>query len=79
MSQDLKDQIRREAYITNEIVIQQEALRTRRDQEDLYHRSNWENLMHKKLSGSELDLFIHGEHESKKGKHSDINRKQKIF
>ena len=68
MSQDLKDQIRREAYITNEIVIKQEALRTRRDREDLSHRSNWENLMHKKLSGSELDLFIHGEHETKNRK-----------
>lgn len=68
MSQDLKDQIRREAYITNEIVIKQEALRTKRDREDLSHRSNWENLMHKKLSGSELDLFIHGEHEAKNRK-----------
>lgn len=65
MSQDLKDQIRREAYITNEIVIKQEALRTRQDREELRHRSNWECLMHKKLSGSELDLFINGENEAK--------------
>lgn len=29
MSQDLRDQIRREAYITNEIIIKQETLRAR--------------------------------------------------
>lgn len=29
MSQELRDQIRREAYITNEIIIKQETLRAR--------------------------------------------------
>lgn len=29
MSGDLRDQIRREAYITNEIIIKQEAIRAR--------------------------------------------------
>ncbi|EAT41725.1 AAEL006656-PA [Aedes aegypti] len=33
MSQDLRDQIRREAYITNEIIIKQETLRARMDRE----------------------------------------------
>lgn len=40
MPQDLRDQIRREAYITNEIIIKQETLRAR---EGMY-----ENLLHKK-------------------------------
>nr|XP_029733088.1 anoctamin-4-like isoform X6 [Aedes albopictus] len=34
MSQDLRDQIRREAYITNEIIIKQETLRARMDREN---------------------------------------------
>lgn len=31
MSTELRDKIRREAYITNEIIIKQEALRAQRD------------------------------------------------
>ncbi|XP_062563728.1 anoctamin-1 isoform X2 [Armigeres subalbatus] len=40
MSQELRDQIRREAYITNEIIIKQETLRARMDREDEFTQNN---------------------------------------
>lgn len=61
----LRDQIRREAYITNEIVIKQETKRAalnRSNSAVSRHRrinqNNWNMLLSNKLSGSQLDLFI---------------------
>ncbi|CAO1405540.1 unnamed protein product [Diamesa tonsa] len=62
MSQELRDQIRREAYITNEIIIKQEAIRASSGTTrvpTVTNQSQWNNLLRNKLSGSQLDLFIH--------------------
>jgi anoctamin-1 len=61
----LRDQIRREAYITNEIVIKQEAERaafnksSARESNRKMSQNNWNMLLSNKLSGSQLDLLIH--------------------
>lgn len=73
MSSKLRDQIRREAYITNEIIIKQEATRARfntrqnsvRDPTDhvldpAIITTHMEQLMSENLSRSQLDLMIHG-------------------
>lgn len=73
MSGKLRDQIRREAYITNEIIIKQEAARARfntrqnsvRDatdhvQEPVNMTERIEELMSANLSRSQLDLVMHG-------------------
>ncbi|XP_055379077.1 anoctamin-1 isoform X3 [Condylostylus longicornis] len=68
MSTDLRDQIRREAYITNEIIIKQETLRARAEraiEQNVENDPNlsfikMEKLMSGKLSQSELDLMMHG-------------------
>lgn len=68
VSAELRDQIRREAYITNEIIIKQEALRATRAaavRETIKSPSAWHNLMANNLSGSQLDLFIHNEQETR--------------
>lgn len=68
VSGDLRDQIRREAYITNEIIIKQEALRASEVvSAKSYIKSNtaWNNLLSNKLTGSQLDLFIHSQNETK--------------
>ncbi|XP_060518729.1 anoctamin-4 isoform X2 [Cylas formicarius] len=73
---ELRDRIRREAYITNEIIIKQEALRAQHgnplaagdaDRENLRNINEapstpqqWDRLISKSLSGSEFDLLIHG-------------------
>uniref|UniRef100_A0A6M2E3R9 Anoctamin n=1 Tax=Xenopsylla cheopis TaxID=163159 RepID=A0A6M2E3R9_XENCH len=61
MPQALRDQIRREAYITNEIIIKQESTRARgKDCQVLDHVASqqWANLLDRTLSGSQLDLAI---------------------
>lgn len=68
VSSELKDQIRREAYITNEIVIKQEALRANENapgRSYIKSPSAWNKLLGNNLSGSQLDLFIHHEHENR--------------
>ncbi|VEN38241.1 unnamed protein product [Callosobruchus maculatus] len=72
----LRDQIRREAYITNEIIIQQETLRAqsgklrpspkridklRNINEAPATPEQWDRLISKSLSGSEFDLLVHHE------------------
>ncbi|XP_055626952.1 anoctamin-1 isoform X2 [Toxorhynchites rutilus septentrionalis] len=80
MSQELRDQIRREAYITNEIIIKQETLRARMDRErnaatDEHSKEQLpksendtlvqlERIASGNFSGSQLDLFIHNEREA---------------
>jgi hypothetical protein len=74
MSVTLKDTIRREAYVTNEIIIQQETMRARLDQGDqgsqlTLRRSTgpgksaalakWQEIWNENLSGSQLDLKIY--------------------
>ena len=58
MAPELRDQIRREAYITNEIIIQQEALRARASLfgEDIGPENPILGWGH--LSGSDLDLAM---------------------
>jgi hypothetical protein len=67
MSSRLHDQIRREAYITNEIIIQQEAMRARSyafggetgsEEGDRIPCAEWGHL-----SGSDLDLAMLARHE----------------
>lgn len=68
ISGELHDQIRREAYITNEIIIKQEALRATQAASGKHHISSesaWNRLLANNLSGSQLDLFIHNEHENR--------------
>lgn len=68
-SAELRDQIRREAYITNEIIIKQEALRASQEASAtrpyINSQSAWNRLLANNLSGSQLDLFIHSENESR--------------
>ncbi|XP_019698195.1 anoctamin-1 isoform X2 [Harpegnathos saltator] len=72
ISPKLRDKIRREAYITNEIIIHQEALRAHTrptinesTMEQTYMVSNessnrWNRVMRNSLSTSEFDLEVHG-------------------
>ncbi|KAJ8915650.1 hypothetical protein NQ315_003434 [Exocentrus adspersus] len=72
----LRDQIRREAYITNEIIIKQETIRAQnghlyvspKKKEKLRNINEapsspeqWDRLISKSLSGSEFDLLVHHE------------------
>ncbi|XP_063708126.1 anoctamin-4 isoform X2 [Culicoides brevitarsis] len=72
MSTELRDQIRREAYITNEIIIKQETLRAKEERRcpstQLRNRKSpsrtasmlkWERIAASAMSGSELDLELH--------------------
>ncbi|XP_044743761.1 anoctamin-4 isoform X2 [Chrysoperla carnea] len=75
MSTELKERIRRETFITNEIIIKQETLRAqsgeyKKDeigkQEDRRIEipttpEQWDHLINKSLSGSDFDLFVHGD------------------
>lgn len=77
MAHELRDQIRREAYITNEIIIKQETVRARneatrrreREEEegggsgdgDDDHLLKMERLMRQNLTQSQLDLLMHGD------------------
>lgn len=75
ISPKLRDKIRREAYLTNEIIIHQEALRARNERletDDVEPRitqtyvvanesaDRWNRVMRDCLSTSELDLEVHG-------------------
>lgn len=73
MSNKLRDQIRREAYITNEIIIKQETARARINQrensirdsvdhilEPTMNTERMEQLLSENLSSSQLDLVMHG-------------------
>lgn len=72
MSPKLRDKIRREAYVTNEIIIHQEALRAQSRSEinepeiaQTYVVSNensnrWNRVMGSNLSPSDFDLEVHG-------------------
>ncbi|XP_050464477.1 anoctamin-1 isoform X1 [Cataglyphis hispanica] len=74
ISPKLRDKIRREAYITNEIIIHQEALRAlERPETDVVEpritqtyvvanesTDRWNRVMRDCLSTSELDLEVHG-------------------
>lgn len=71
MSASLRDRIRREVYITNEIIIKQEAalskIRSRPGSmrelsitEPVAEIENIEELMSENLSSSQLDLAMHG-------------------
>lgn len=76
MSQKLRDKIRREVYLTNEIIIHQEALRARHNErpetDDVEPRitqtyvvanestDRWNRVIRDCLSTSELDLEVHG-------------------
>lgn len=70
---NLRDRIRREAYITNEIIIKQEMIRAQFAQHNKISRDTiaeitecpatpdqWDRLINKSLSGSEFDLIVHG-------------------
>ncbi|XP_043515154.1 anoctamin-1 isoform X1 [Frieseomelitta varia] len=83
MHPKLRDKIRREAYITNEIIIQQEALRaSERSADDgdtnqhiitLNESTNrWNRVMRSSLSNSEFDLEIHGSPISPANTHSRV-------
>lgn len=69
MSNELRDQIRREAYITNEIIIKQETMRARlgtstAKKEEIEQNVaiiRMEQIMNASMSGSQLDLVIHGD------------------
>lgn len=76
MSPKLRDKIRREAYITNEIIIHQEALRAACDRSETngsiepqvaqtYVVANestdrWNRVMRNSLTTSDFDLEVHG-------------------
>lgn len=72
MSSELRDKIRREAYVTNEIVIHQEALRAHARPTvnesmipQTYVVSNessnrWNRVMRSSLSTADFDLEVHG-------------------
>jgi anoctamin-1 len=68
ISGELRDQIRREAYITNEIIIKQEALRASEAvsaRSYIKSQTAWNSLLANNLTGSQLDLFIHSQNETK--------------
>ncbi|XP_013110531.1 anoctamin-5 isoform X2 [Stomoxys calcitrans] len=87
MSVELRDQIRREAYVTNEIIIDHETQRAREerakrsssvrladtDQTDDPNDSfiRIEQLLSKDLSQSQMDLIIHGSN-AETGIHGDV-------
>lgn len=73
MSPELRDKIRRETYITNEIIIQHEAHRAcirsgavdepdfiRQRVQDRESAERWNRVMRSSLSTSEFDLEVHG-------------------
>ncbi|KAJ8977505.1 hypothetical protein NQ317_017123 [Molorchus minor] len=79
---ELHDQIRRETYVTNEIIIKQEAIRAqsrhictspkkleniRNINEAPATPEQWDRLISKSLSGSEFDLLIHHNEQSNSG------------
>lgn len=81
VSGELRDQIRREAYITNEIIIRQETKRaanesSNRSARAFNNQSHWNKILDTDLTGSQLDLYIHNQQETK-AKHNIFKRKNK--
>lgn len=79
MNPKLRDRIRREAYITNEIIIQREALRAcgRPAETEVRHHysentNRWNRVMRNSLSNSDFDLEIHGSPVSPANAHSRV-------
>lgn len=81
MSQKLRDQIRREIYITNEIIIKQEALQAscapcnegensspRNAGDVINERLN--RVIHNPLTNAEFDLEVHGSPVSPRSGHT---------
>lgn len=79
----LRDRIRREAYVTNEIIIQQEAVRACERSADeieanrqfttLNETANrWNRVMRNNLSSSDFDLEIHGSPVSPPSTHTRV-------
>lgn len=95
MANELRDQIRREAYITNEIIIKQEQFRARNEakrrsesgggdesQKDLDSERliRMERLLHQHLTQSQLDLLMHGDTSNPVAPGNDPKRKKfKLF
>ena len=82
VSGELRDQIRREAYITNEIIIKQEAIRASQNapaRSFIKSKSTWNRLLENNLSGSQLDLFIHSENETRSRKRQSKKNKTQSF
>ncbi|CAG9825058.1 unnamed protein product [Phaedon cochleariae] len=84
---DLGDQIRREAYITNEIIIKQETMRARSGetsssrmkmeklrniQEVPSTPEQWDRILSKSMSASEFDLLVHPKGDSEMESPSSI-------
>jgi anoctamin-1 len=65
ISSELRDQIRREAYITNEIIINEERTRSKTSGQYIKSKTAWNKLLQNNLSGSQIDLFIHKQEETK--------------
>lgn len=79
ISSELRDQIRREAYITNEIIIKQEAIRASEAasaKNYIKSQTAWNKLLANNLTGSQLDLFIHNEQETRAKTRLRKNRTQ---
>ncbi|XP_017761030.1 PREDICTED: anoctamin-1 isoform X1 [Eufriesea mexicana] len=82
MNPKLRDKIRREAYITNEIIIHQEALRACGRSADVDTNQHfitlndnvnrWSRVMRNSLSNSEFDLEIHGSPVSPANPHTRV-------
>lgn len=92
MAHELRDQIRREAYITNEIIIKQETLRARCQmseqmlESDSDHLIRMERLLQQNLTQSQLDLLMHGDNSNPvapgnnpKRKRFNLFGKNKVF
>lgn len=75
MPRELSDKIRREAFLTNEIIIKQETLRAQSASKDGAGQlsplekigfggmpstpEQWDHLIAKSMSGSEFDFMVH--------------------
>ncbi|XP_053689723.1 anoctamin-1 isoform X2 [Sabethes cyaneus] len=59
MSQELRDQIRREAYITNEIIIKQETLRARLNRDGETAPEETSNMRLRKPNTTGTESFVH--------------------
>lgn len=82
VSAELRDQIRREAYITNEIIIKKEAeiaSARNRNKNYIQSASKWNRLLANDLTGSQLDLFIHSENESRARARTKKNKIQNFI
>lgn len=81
ISAELRDQIRREAYITNEIIIKQEAKRAAdvtSARSYIKSQTAWNKLLANNLTGSQLDLFIHSQQETKtRSAHNRFRKRNK--